>query len=70
MTNAYSAAAGSTTGLVLFWLVLVVTAPIAEEVISRLSVPRRSATWLGGVGALMLTSLIFGRSTCSTACPA
>jgi membrane protease YdiL (CAAX protease family) len=61
MTSEYGALTGNMTALVLYWLVLVVSAPVAEEIIFRGFLFRGwSESKLGGFGALMLTSLIFG----------
>ena len=60
MDSEYRSAMGSTAGLILFWLTLVVTAPVAEEIIFRGFLFRGwSESRLGVIGALMLTSLIF-----------
>ena len=46
--------------LVLLWIILVVSAPVAEEIIFRGFLMRGwSATRLGAIGALVLTSVIF-----------
>jgi membrane protease YdiL (CAAX protease family) len=56
----YRELVGNPVGLALFWIVLVVTAPIAEEVIFRGFLMRGwSESRLGGIGALLLTSLVF-----------
>jgi CAAX protease family protein len=56
----YRTAAGSITGLLLFWLYLVVTAPVTEEAIFRGFLFRGWAqSGLGVAGTLLLTSLIF-----------
>jgi membrane protease YdiL (CAAX protease family) len=60
VTSEYRAAMGSLTGIVLFWLTVVVTAPVAEEIIFRGFLFRGwSESRMGAVGALTLTSLIF-----------
>ena len=60
MTSEYAAAMNSVTGLLLYWLTAVVTAPIAEEIVFRGFLFRGwSESRIGAVGALMLTSLIF-----------
>jgi uncharacterized protein len=60
MTREYAAAMGSVTGLLLYWLTMVVTAPVAEEIIFRGFLFRGwSESRIGSVGALILTSLIF-----------
>jgi membrane protease YdiL (CAAX protease family) len=60
MVSEYRALLGSPSGLVMFWLSLVVIAPVSEEIIFRGFLFRGwSASRLGAVGALVLTSLIF-----------
>src|SRR6185295_13538851 len=54
MLETYRAIAGNTRHLMLFWLVLVVTAPVAEEIIFRGFLMRGwGATRLGMLGALI-----------------
>ena len=56
----YRAALGNRSALVLFWLELAVTAPVFEEIIFRGFLMRGlSASRLGVVGALLLSSLVF-----------
>ena len=60
MTREYAAAMSSVTGLLLFWFTVVVTAPVAEEIIFRGFLFRGwSESRIGAVGTLILTSLIF-----------
>jgi CAAX protease family protein len=61
MTSEYSSLTGNMPALVMYWLLLVVSAPVAEEIIFRGFLFRGwSESKLGAFGALMLTSLIFG----------
>jgi len=60
MISEYRALLVSPSGLVMFWLSLVVIAPVTEEIIFRGFLFRGwSESRLGVVGALVLTSLIF-----------
>jgi membrane protease YdiL (CAAX protease family) len=60
MKSEYRAALGSGASLALFWLVLVGTAPVAEEIIFRGFLMRGwAASRIGAVGALLLSSAIF-----------
>jgi uncharacterized protein len=60
LIQGYRAALGNPTALVLFWIMLVVAAPVSEEVIFRGFLMRGlSASRLGVVGALLLSSLLF-----------
>jgi membrane protease YdiL (CAAX protease family) len=61
MNGDYKNALTSPLALVLYWVVLVVSAPITEEIIFRGFLFRGwSESKLGALGALVLTSLIFG----------
>lgn len=56
----YRAIMGSPTALVLYWMTLVVTAPVAEEIIFRGFLMRGwSESRLGIAGTILLTSAVF-----------
>jgi len=56
----YRAIVGNPTAIALFWLSAVVTAPVAEEIVFRGFLMRGlGASRLGGMGAIMLSSLVF-----------
>jgi len=60
LVREYRAIIGNPTAIALFWLMAVVTAPIAEEIIFRGFLMRGfSASRLGAMGAIMLSSLVF-----------
>jgi len=61
MTREFRSIMGNGATLAMFWLILVVTAPISEEIIFRGFLMRGwSECKLGAIGALLLSSLIFG----------
>jgi membrane protease YdiL (CAAX protease family) len=60
MISEYRATSVNPVAIVLYWLTIVVSAPIAEEIVYRGFVFRGwSETWLGTGGALVLSSLLF-----------
>jgi membrane protease YdiL (CAAX protease family) len=57
----YESASTSSLALMLWWVSVVVIAPITEEITFRGFLFRGwSESWLGAFGAIVLTSLIFG----------
>jgi membrane protease YdiL (CAAX protease family) len=58
--SVYRSVMGNTSALVLFWIMFVVAAPIAEEILFRGFLMRGwSESRLGAAGTVVLTSLIF-----------